>query len=107
MLTFPSTDEAKQYAQHFGKYQYQHVKIANNNTILCGTDMAYEQTLYGDAQDIVENFINKFATPTLLQNATLSKDQITTAITTAVRDLVIEQFEEHFQTEFIDVYDEY
>ena len=104
MKNFKTLEEAKDYAKNFRKHQFEHVSIDGSSAILCGTDQAYEEELYGDAYQMVEDFCMKFA------HEPISEDDCSdfaTDIATKIRDLILKEYEEEHETKFVDVYDEY
>lgn len=98
MKQFNTIEEAKEYGKNFSKHQFERVLVAGKERILCGTDHAYEEELWGDAYTLMQNFCKRFGNE--------DEDNLT-EMATAIRDLVLERFTEEHDVEFVDVYDEY
>ena len=54
LQTFDTIEEAKEYGQDFGKQEFQLVSIAGNETFLCGTDLVYEDLVWGNCDELLE-----------------------------------------------------
>ena len=104
MRNFATETEAKEHAKDFGKHQFEHVTIGEKSAILCGTDQAYEEELWGDAYQMVEDFCTKFSVQPTSED---EHSDFATAVATQIRDLILKEYEDEYKTKFVDVYDEY
>ncbi len=96
--TFHDDMEAKEYGKNFGKYEFEKIKVEDEDVILCGTDQAVETDLWGGALELVENFCRMLGT--------VDKD-FETDMASKIRDLVISEYEKDKKVRFLNVYDEY
>ena len=104
--SFKTIEEAKAYGKNFGKYQYEMVLVDGKKKILCGTDMVYEEAIWGNVYDIIKTMYDKFTTPEMLEEKDDDECMLVDE-TSEVRDHIIEWFEKTMDVEFITVYDEY
>lgn len=101
---FSTEAETKEYAKNFGKHQFEHVTIGTEKVILCGTDQAYEEQLWGDAYEMTKDFCMKFS---IADETEDNFSDFATDMATQIRDLVLEHYEKEFKTRFVDVCEEY
>lgn len=106
MLSFNTIEEAKEYGKNFGKYEYQMILVNGEKKILCGTDMVYEEAIWGNVYEIIKTMYERFATPEMLEEFDDDESALVDE-TSEVRDQIIEWFEETMDVEFVNVYDEY
>lgn len=106
LKSFNSIEEARLYGIDFRKRQYETILVNGKKKILCGTDMAYEESIWGNVYDIIKTMYEKFATPEMIEEND-DDECLLTDKTSEVRDSIIEWFEETMGVEFINVYDEY
>lgn len=104
MRQFTTETEAKEYAKCFRSHQFEHVSVDGNAVILCCTDKAYEEELWGDAFQMVSDFCEKFGPANKTED---DYSDFATDLASKVRDLVIKEYEEQYHTKFVDAYDEY
>ena len=106
MMSFNTIKEAKEYGKNFSKHQYEMILVNGKKKILCGTDMAYEEDIWGNVYDIIKTMYERFTTPEMLEENDDDECLITDK-TSEVRDSIIEWFEKTMDVEFINVYNEY
>lgn len=104
--SFNTIEEAKLYGKNFGKYQYEMVLVDGEKKILCGTDMVYEEAIWGNVYEIIKTMYDRFTTPEMLEENDDDECMLVDE-TSEVRDHIIEWFEKTMDVEFICVYDEY
>lgn len=104
--SFNTIEEAKSYGKNFGKYEYQMILVNGEKKILCGTDMVYEEAIWGNVYEIIKTMYERFATPEMIEENDDDESALVDE-TSEVRDHIIEWFEKTMDVEFICVYDEY
>jgi hypothetical protein len=102
---FKSIEDAKCYGENFGSYHYEHIQIKDQDVILCGTDKAYEEALWGDAYELVQTFCKKFHKNE--GDCGDTYNDFSTDMASKIRDVILEEYEKKMKTKFVDVYDEY
>lgn len=114
MQTFETEQTARNYGleRNFGEYYFEHIKINGEKAILCGTDKPYEEELWGQAYELVQDFCKKFHNDEgteKLDNDELEDFYSDFATDTAskIRDLVIKEYEDVMKSKFIDAHGEY
>ena len=100
MLTFSTIEEAKEYSKenHFGNYHFEKAKVKEENIILCGTDKAYEEELWGDAYQLVCDFCKKFGKEEIEED---DYSDFATDLATKIRDLVLSEYEKEQHVKFV------
>lgn len=81
--------------QKLGKYEHTRVMLNGEEVIVCGTDMAYEDMIYGRSHLLISELNKRFD---------LEIDE--TNFATDLRDAVLSLLENYGVT-FVDVFDEY
>ena len=88
--------------QSMGRYQWQKVKVKDEEVFACTTDQQYEDIIWGNTYDMLEQLFKHFNID--IDNE--DKDFLLTDISSHVRDLVLEELEEE-GIKFVDVFEEY
>ena len=101
---FTTEAEAKEYGKNFGKHQFERVEVAGKSVILCGTDQAFEEELWGDAYRMLLDFCDKFGAKNGSED---DYSDFATDLASEIRDLILKRYEEENQTKFISVSTEY
>ena len=106
MQTFNTIEEAKEYGKenHFKNYHFEKAKINSDDIILCGTDKAYEEELWGDAYQLISDFCNKFGETDIEED---DYSDFATDLASKIRDLVLSEYEKDQNVKFVNVWDEY
>ena len=106
LKSFQSDLQAVEYGRenNFGKHQFEKIKVNDENVILCGTDQAFEEVLWGDAYKFVEDFCKKFGPADIEED---DYSDFATDLASKIRDLVIKEYEEEHKVRFLNVWDEY
>lgn len=103
---FKSDLQAVEYGleNDFGKHEFEKIKVRDEDVILCGTNQAVEENLWGSAYEIVKEFCERFG-PIAIEEDDYS--DFATDLASKIRDLVIKEYEEEHKVRFINVWDEY
>lgn len=106
LKSFENDKAAKTYGfeNGFGKYQFEKIKVNSENVILCGTDQAFEEVLWGDAYEMVGDFCKKFGSADIKED---DYSDFATDLASKIRDLVIKEYEEEHKVRFLNIWDEY
>ena len=78
------------------KTEWQKVKVNGKEVIACGTNLAYEDIIWGGAYDIISEINKEFR---------LNLD--TCEIASVIRDKILELMFLDYGIEFVDIYEEY
>lgn len=103
---FKTIEEAKEYGKDFSKHQHELVLVDGKKKILCGTDLAFEDEIWGNMYDTLQFLYKNFISSELIEE----KDEdecLLTDKTSSLRDDILRWFEETMDVEFVIVYDEY
>ncbi len=82
--------------QNLCKTEWEKVKVNGKEVIACGTNLAYEDTIWGGAYDIISEINKEFR---------LNLD--TCEMASVIRDKILELMFLDYGIEFVDMYEEY
>ena len=99
MKEFETVEEMRndEDLQSMGRYQWQKVKVDNEEVFACSTNQQYEDILWGGAYEMLDNLFEHFE----LKCKFDASDYAST-----IRDNILEMLEDE-GIKFVDVYDEY